>query len=76
MHYQQESFMDLARADYHINDKQTKEYAYSQQMHAYQHNHMILFFITYLINIFPDTVHFSQCDTGISSDDTGEEREK
>ena len=33
-------------------------------------------FITYSINIFPDTVHFSPCDTGILSDDMGEEREK
>ena len=33
-------------------------------------------FITYPINIFPDTVHFSPCDTEILSDDTGEEREK
>ena len=36
----------------------------------------ILSIITYLINIFPDTVHFSPCDTEILSDDTGEEREK
>ena len=32
--------------------------------------------ITYLINIFPDTVDFCQCDTGILSDVTKEEREK
>ena len=31
----------------------------------------ILCMITYSINIFPDTVHFSPCDTEILSDDTG-----
>ena len=37
---------------------------------------LLLLFITYSINIFPDTVHFPPCDTGVLSDDTGEEREK
>ena len=32
--------------------------------------------ITYSINIFPDTVNFSPCDTEILSDDTADEREK
>ena len=39
-------------------------------------HHFRICIITYSINIFPDTVHFSPCDTEILSDDTGGEREK